>query len=107
LDAQRKAEVLPYLERLQRSLDIPVLYVSHAQDEVARLAHHVVLLQAGRAVLIGDTASAMAQTAYPIGPAADAASLVQGQITAYDAQDHLSTVTFDGGELFISGAAQR
>lgn len=107
LDAQRKAEVLPYLERLQRSLDIPVLYVSHAQDEVARLAHHVVLLQAGRAVLTGDTASAMAQTAYPMGPAADAASLVQGQITAYDAQDHLSTVAFDGGELFISGAAQR
>ena len=104
LDAQRKAEVLPYLERLQRSLDIPVLYVSHAQDEVARLAHHVVLLQAGCVVLQADTASAMAQTAHPLGPAAEAACLVQGHISAYDAQDHLSTVTFDGGQLFISGA---
>ena len=107
LDAQRKAEVLPYLEKLQRSLDMPVLYVSHAQDEVARLAQHVVLLQAGRAVLTGDTASAMAQTEYPMAPAAEAASLVQGHITAYDAQDHLSTVSFDGGQLFISGAAER
>lgn len=107
LDAARKAEVLPYLERLQRSLDIPVLYVSHSQDEVARLAHHVVLLQAGSVVTQGTTASTMAQRDHPMGPAADAASLVQGYITAYDAQDHLSTVTFEGGELFISGAAQR
>ncbi|WP_455554960.1 molybdenum ABC transporter ATP-binding protein [Comamonas sp.] len=107
LDAQRKAEVLPYLESLQRHLDIPVLYVSHAQDEVARLAHHVVLLQSGRAVFAGDTASAMAQTEHPMGPAAEAACLVQGRITAYDARDHLSTVRFEDGELFISGATPR
>ena len=107
LDAQRKAEVLPYLESLQKNLDMPVLYVSHAQDEVARLAHHVVLLQAGRAVFAGDTACAMAQSEHPMAPAAEAASLVQGQITAYDAQDHLSTVHFDGGQLLISGAANR
>jgi molybdate transport system ATP-binding protein len=107
LDAQRKAEVLPYLERLQRSLDIPVLYVSHAQDEVARLAHYVVLLQAGHVVAQGDTASILTQRDHPMGPAADAASLVQGRITHFDAQDHLSTVQFDGGELFITGAAER
>lgn len=107
LDAQRKAEVLPYLESLQRRLDMPVLYVSHAQDEVARLAQHVVLLQAGRAVFAGDTASAMAQSEHPMAPAAEAACLVQGQITAYDAQDHLSTVQFNGGQLFISGTANR
>ncbi len=107
LDAQRKAEVLPYLESLHKTLDMPVLYVSHAQDEVARLAQHVVLLQAGRAVFAGDTASAMAQSEHPMAPAAEAASLVQGQITAYDAQDHLSTVQFNGGQLFISGTANR
>lgn len=107
LDAQRKAEVLPYLEHLQRHLEIPLLYVSHAQDEVARLAQHVVLLQAGRVVFAGNTADAMAQTLHPMTPAADAASLVQGRITAYDAQDHLSTVVFEGGRLFISGTAER
>ncbi len=107
LDAQRKAEVLPYLEHLQRHLEIPLLYVSHAQDEVARLAQHVVLLQAGRVVFAGNTADAMAQTLHPMTPAADAASLVQGRITAYDAQDHLSTVVFEGGRLLISGTAER
>lgn len=48
LDVQRKAEVLPYLERLHDELDIPVLYVSYAPDEVARLAEHLVLLDGGR-----------------------------------------------------------
>ena len=107
LDAQRKAEVLPYLERLQRSLDIPVLYVTHSQDEVARLANHVVLLQHGRVVHQGDTAALLSQRDHPMGPASDAAALVQGRIIHYDARDHLSTVQFEGGELFISGASER
>jgi molybdate transport system ATP-binding protein len=42
LDEQRKAEILPYLERLHQELEIPILYVSHARDEVARLADYVV-----------------------------------------------------------------
>lgn len=107
LDAQRKAEVLPYLERLQRHLDIHMLYVSHAQDEVAQLAQHVVLMQAGRVVFQGDTATAMAQLEHPMGPAADATCLIEGRLTAYDPRDHLSTVCFDGGEVFISGPLER
>lgn len=106
LDAARKAEILPYLERLQRSLDIPVLYVSHAQDEIARLAHHVVVLHGGRIAIQGDTATTLTQRDHPLGPAADTASLVQGHITAYDAQDHISTVSFEGGMLLVPGAAQ-
>src|SRR5690606_27403725 len=47
LDLKRKNEILPYLERLHDELDIPVLYVSHSPDEVARLADHVVLLEQG------------------------------------------------------------
>ena len=48
LDLKRKQEVLPYLQRLHEELDIPVLYVSHAPDEVARLADHLVLLDEGQ-----------------------------------------------------------
>jgi molybdenum ABC transporter ATP-binding protein len=49
LDAARKAELLPWFERLARELRIPVLYVTHALDEVARLADHLLLLEGGRA----------------------------------------------------------
>jgi molybdate transport system ATP-binding protein len=50
LDAARKAETLPYIERLRDELAIPVVYVSHSRDEVDRLADEVVHLEAGRRV---------------------------------------------------------
>jgi molybdate transport system ATP-binding protein len=50
LDPARKAEVLPYLERLRDEVAIPAVFVSHSLDEVARLASHVVLMEAGRVV---------------------------------------------------------
>ncbi len=50
LDAQSRAEILPFLEALHRTLSIPVLYVSHDAEEVARLADHVVTLNAGQIV---------------------------------------------------------
>jgi len=48
LDMQRKREVLPYLEGLQRELRLPILYVSHAIDEVSRLADHLLVMEEGR-----------------------------------------------------------
>jgi len=48
LDLKRKQEILPYLERLHDELDIPVLYVSHSPDEVARLADYLVAMEDGR-----------------------------------------------------------
>ena len=65
LDAARKAEVLPYLDRLHRELALPVVYVSHALEEVARLAHHLVLMDAGRVVAAGPMADLMARLDLP------------------------------------------
>ena len=53
LDAARKAEVLPFLERLNAQAGVPVVYVTHALDEAARLADHLVLLDNGRVVASG------------------------------------------------------
>ena len=53
LDLKRKLEIPPYLERLHRELSLPIIYVSHAPDEVARLADHLVLLEQGRVVASG------------------------------------------------------
>lgn len=53
LDMARKAEILPYLERLRDDLNIPMLYVSHALAEIARLATTVVVLEAGKVVTTG------------------------------------------------------
>ena len=53
LDEERKAEILPYLERLAEEADIPVLYVSHSIAEVARLATTLVLMENGRVIRAG------------------------------------------------------
>ena len=57
LDAARKAEILPYLERLHQALAMPIVYVTHAMDEVARLADHLVLLEAGAVRAAGPLAA--------------------------------------------------
>src|SRR3546814_8566992 len=66
LDMARKQEILPYLERLHDELDIPVLYVSHAPQEVARLADHLVLLEEGRATASGPIGQMLSRLDLPL-----------------------------------------
>ncbi|MGP1629566.1 MAG: molybdenum ABC transporter ATP-binding protein [Giesbergeria sp.] len=107
LDAGRKAELLPYLEALQRTLAIPVLYVSHALDEVARLATHMVLLEAGRVRASGSTQELMARLDLPLAQGDTAATIVEGTLVHHDAAEHLSTLAFAGGELLVSSTTAR
>jgi molybdate transport system ATP-binding protein len=53
LDAARKAEILPYLERLRDEARVPMIYVSHHAAEVKRLATSVVRMEAGRVIAVG------------------------------------------------------
>ncbi len=107
LDSARKAEVLPYLEALQRTLDIPVLYVSHALDEVARLATHLVLLDAGSARASGSAEQLLGRLDLPMAQGDAAATIIEGVLVHHDAAEHLSTVAFAGGELLVSSSAER
>ena len=66
LDAARKAEILPYLTRLKTALRLPVLYVTHDLDEVARLADSMVLIEAGRVVGFGPLAEVAARADLPL-----------------------------------------
>ena len=59
LDEARKAEILPYIERLRDEIKVPIVYVSHSVAEVARLATDIVVLGAGKVVASGPTADIM------------------------------------------------
>jgi molybdate transport system ATP-binding protein len=92
LDSQRKSEILPYLERLHDELDIPVLYVSHAQDEVARLADHIVLLSDGKALASGPIGETLARLDLPMALGDDAGVVINGVVSAYDQHYQLLTL---------------
>jgi len=101
LDMHRKAEILPYLERLHAQLDIPVLYVSHAPDEVARLADHLVLLDAGRVTAAGPTRELMTRLNLPLAHGDSAAALIDATVAQLEPAYHLSYADFSGGRISL------
>jgi len=107
LDSGRKAEVLPYLEALQHNLRIPVVYVSHAPDEVLRLAHHMVLMEAGGTIASGPTDAVLARIDTPLATSDHAATLLTGTVVAHDASDHIMAVQCAGGLLHLVCAHPR
>ena len=96
LDASRRAEILPWLERLRDIARVPIFYVSHALDEVARLADHVVLLENGRVTAEGSVFELLAGLGIdrPIGAILEAS--VEG------VEDGLTALVFDGGKLLVA-----
>jgi molybdate transport system ATP-binding protein len=100
LDLRRKQEILPYLERLHDELAIPIIYVSHAPDEVARLADHLVLLDGGRVAASGPIGETLARADLP--PAfADDAGVVLDTVLEGHEPDALSRLAFAGGVLYV------
>ena len=86
LDLKRKQEVLPYLERLHAELQIPVVYVSHSPDEVARLADHLVLLEDGRVSASGPLKETLLRADLPFVFEEDAEAVVDASVLAHDAR---------------------
>ncbi|WP_095168484.1 molybdenum ABC transporter ATP-binding protein [Pseudomonas sp. Irchel 3H3] len=101
LDSQRKSEILPYLERLHDELEIPVLYVSHSQDEVARLADHIVLLSAGKALASGPVGETLARLDLPLALGDDAGVVIDGQVTDYNLDYQLLTLQLPNSQLSV------
>ena len=101
LDHDRKQDILPYLERLHDELEIPVLYVSHSPEEVARLADHLVVLQDGRVLAAGPLGETLARIDLPIRLGEDAGVVIEARIAERDATWHLARVSFPGGSLWV------
>lgn len=108
LDAARKAEILPFLERLHRDLLIPIVYVTHSMDEAARLADHLVLMREGGVRASGPLFDLLSQPALAAsaqgGDRDDAGVVIDACIAAHDEGYGLSQAVFDGGALWIGGA---
>ena len=101
LDLARKQEILPYLDRLHDELEIPVIYVTHSPDEVARLADHIVVMEAGRALANGPLVETLVRLDLPFNLGEDAGVVLDGVLAQRDEIWHLARVDFPGGSLWV------
>ncbi len=101
LDAQHKAEILPYLARLKRSLRLPILYVTHSLDEVSRLADTLVLVRAGRLVAAGSLEQIAGRADLPLAARDDAAAVLAARVVSHDEARQLSELAAAGRRLLV------
>jgi molybdate transport system ATP-binding protein len=104
LDAERKAEILPFLEALVRQVRTPVLYVTHALEEARRLADALVVLEGGRIVAAGPVEATVAQAglASAVDRFADGVT-VEGAVAAFDERYQLTGVALGGHREWVPG----
>lgn len=105
LDAPRKAEILPYLERLKHEARLPMLYVSHDMDEVARLADTLILLKDGRAVAQGPIFDVLSNpAALPLLGVREAGAILSAEILSHSS-DGLSKLRLAAGDIELPGVS--
>jgi molybdate transport system ATP-binding protein len=101
LDHANKNEIMPYLEGLHDTLSIPILYVTHAPDEVARLADHLVVLDNGQVLASGPLTETLARLDLPIRNDDNAGVAIEATITERDEHWHLTRAAFTGGSIWV------
>lgn len=106
LDEARKAEILPYIERLRDEAGVPIVYVSHAVAEVARLATTVVVLEAGRVAAAGPAEAILRRADLVPVHEAEAGALLDMLVEAVDPQTGLTRLTGTAGQLLVPGLSR-
>ncbi len=101
LDLASKQGLLPYLESLHDELDIPAIYVSHTLEEIARLADHLILLEAGRVVATGPVNEMLTRLDLPLAHGSGAASIVEVLVAGHDEDYHLTHLDFGAGRFTV------
>jgi molybdate transport system ATP-binding protein len=98
LDEQRKAEIMPYIERLRDESKVPIVYVSHSVAEVARLATKLVLLSEGKVAAAGPTRDIMQRLdLFPLADRGEAGAVVEATVARHNAAADLTELASRAG----------
>lgn len=107
LDQGRKAEIIPFLQRLRDEARVPIVYVSHAIDEVAQLADTMVVMSDGRVAAQGSVFDVTARLdLFPLTGRFEAGSVLAARVVAHDAGDALTELDIGGGHLWVPAIAE-
>ena len=102
LDEERKAEILPFLERLRDHADLPILYISHSLSEIVRLATYVVALSDGRVARAGPVGEVMSDpTLFPLMGRHEGGATIEARVVAHDMADGLTELESAAGTLLV------
>ena len=103
LDPLARAELAPMLSRLCRTLNRPVIYVTHALAEVLQIADHLVVMEAGRVIGAGAPETVAAELDHPLSPLIDTGGILEAAFESYDSESRLSTLRLGPQRLWVSG----
>ena len=106
LDVVSRREILPYLGRLHDELSIPVIYVTHSPDELARIADHVLIMEQGRILAAGGLTEVTSRLDLPNRDDEDLGIILDAVIGKRDPQWHLCQADFPGGSLWVRDAGK-
>ncbi|NHI00372.1 molybdenum ABC transporter ATP-binding protein [Oceanimonas sp. MB9] len=106
LDTQAKREILPWIEGLSARAGVPVFYVTHAPDEVERLADRVIFMARGRTTQVEPLQQAMARPDSPLFVEQGAASILEGTLEA-ELEDGRTPFAFNGQTLWLVHARRQ
>ena len=102
LDHARRADILPWFERLRQELKLPMLYVTHSAEELIRLADHVVVLEHGQEKTSGALNTVLTELKHPAIIGEEAGALLYAKLTTQDTHWHLVEAKFEGGSIWLS-----
>jgi molybdate transport system ATP-binding protein len=106
LDGARRADILPWLDRLAHEAGTPIVYVSHAFDEITRLADNLIVISDGGVLASGPVEEVISRI--DLGPATgrhEAGSLLHGEISGHDETYGLTTLSLNGADLTVPAIA--
>ena len=101
LDLKRKNEILPYLDSIHNDLEIPILYVTHSQDEMSRLADHLLLIEDGNIIGSGPVNEMLTRFDMPLSHGGDAVSIIEAEVLKHDSEFNLMHLEFLGGQFIV------
>jgi molybdate transport system ATP-binding protein len=107
LDAKRKQEILPFLKRLHQELTIPMLYVTHDQQEVTQLADTLIILSNGVVQTSGTIEEMQNRVDVSLAEERDATTVWQATIAEHESEYHLTRVDFLGGSISLPAIADK
>ena len=101
LDRASKQAILPWLKQVQQQFRIPILYVTHALDEVMQLADDLILLERGQIKARGALPEMLTRLDLPLAHLEEAESLIQARVKSHETEFHLLHLESDFGPVHM------